>query len=142
MSEILIGSNPDNPHIVGVVNFESSNEEKAKALPEPSGYRILVAIPEQEKEYEGDIGIIKADETLRYDELLTTVLFVVDLGPDCYMDKAKFPTGPWCQKGDFVLTRPNAGSRLLIHGREFRIINDDSVEAVVEDPRGIKRKQY
>lgn len=115
-------------------------EEKAAQLPKPAGYKILCAIPEQEKEYEGDIGIIKADETLRYDELLTTVLFVVDLGPDCYMDKAKFPTGPWCQKGDFVLTRPNAGSRLLIHGREFRIINDDSVEGVVEDPRGIKRK--
>jgi len=115
-------------------------EEKAAQLPKPSGYKILCAIPEQEKEYEGGMGIIKADETLRYDELLTTVLFVVDLGPDCYMDKAKFPTGPWCQKGDFVLTRPNAGSRLLIHGREFRIINDDSVEGVVEDPRGIKRK--
>jgi hypothetical protein len=114
-------------------------EEKAAQLPKPAGYKILCAIPEQEKEYEGDIGIIKADETLRYDELLTTVLFVVDLGPDCYMDKAKFPTGPWCQNGDLVLTRPNAGSRLLIHGREFRIINDDSVEAVVEDPRGIKR---
>ena len=115
-------------------------EEKATQLPKPTGYKILCAIPEQEKEYEGEIGIIKADETLRYDELLTTVLFVVDLGPDCYNDQAKFPTGPWCKKGDFVLTRPNAGSRLLIHGREFRIINDDSVEAVVEDPRGIKRK--
>jgi len=120
--------------------MHKNDEEKATQLPKPTGYKILCAIPEQEKEYEGDIGIIKADETLRYDELLTTVLFVVDLGPDCYADKAKFPTGPWCQKGDFVLTRPNAGSRLLIHGREFRIINDDSVEGVVEDPRGIKRK--
>ena len=120
--------------------MHKKDEEKATQLPKPAGYKILCAIPEQEKEYEGDIGIIKADETLRYDELLTTVLFVVDIGPDCYMDKAKFPTGPWCQKGDFVLTRPNAGSRLLIHGREFRIINDDSVEGVVEDPRGIKRK--
>jgi hypothetical protein len=120
--------------------MHKNDEEKATQLPKPAGYKILCAIPEQEKEYEGDIGIIKADETLRYDELLTTVLFVVDLGPDCYADKVKFPTGPWCQKGDFVLTRPNAGSRLLIHGREFRIINDDSVEGVVEDPRGIKRK--
>jgi hypothetical protein len=120
--------------------MHKDDEEKATQLPKPAGYKILCAIPEQEKEYEGDIGIIKADETLRYDELLTTVLFVVDLGPDCYADKVKFPTGPWCQKGDFVLTRPNAGSRLLIHGREFRIINDDSVEGVVEDPRGIKRK--
>jgi co-chaperonin GroES (HSP10) len=113
-------------------------EEKATQLPKPSGYKILCAIPEQEKEYES--GLIKADETIRHDELLTTVLFVVDMGADCYMDKGKFPTGPWCKKGDFILTRPNAGTRLVIHGREFRIINDDSVEGTVEDPRGIKRK--
>jgi co-chaperonin GroES (HSP10) len=68
------------------------------------------------------------------------VLFVVDMGPDCYKDPERYPTGPWCKKGDFVLVRPNAGTRLVIHDREFRIINDDSVEAVVEDPRGIKRK--
>ena len=118
--------------------LDKSNEQKATQLPKPSGYRILCAIPEQEKEFES--GIAKADETMRYDELLTTVLFVVDLGPDCYADKARFPSGPWCKKGDFVLIRPNAGSRLVIHGREFRIINDDSVEGVVDDPRGIKRK--
>jgi co-chaperonin GroES (HSP10) len=113
-------------------------EEKATQLPKPSGYKILCAIPEQDKEYDG--GIIKADETVRNDELLTTVLFVVELGPDCYLDKVKFPTGPWCKKGDFILIRPHAGSRLVIHGREFRIINDDSVEGVVEDPRGVRRK--
>ena len=54
--------------------------------------------------------------------------------------RSRFPNGPWCKKGDFVLVRPHTGSRLVIHGREFRIINDDSVEAVVDDPRGIKRK--
>ncbi len=118
--------------------LDKSNEEKATQLPKPSGYRILCAIPEVEKEHDG--GILKADETLRYDELLTTVLFVVDLGPDCYKDPVRFPTGAWCKKGDFVLVRPNAGTRLVIHGREFRIINDDSVEGVVDDPRGIKRK--
>lgn len=113
-------------------------EEKARQLPEPKGYRILCAIPEAEKEYES--GLIKADETRRTDELLTTVLFVVKMGPDCYKDTTRFPTGAWCQEGDFVLVRPNAGTRLVIHDREFRIINDDSVEAVVQDPRGIKRK--
>jgi co-chaperonin GroES (HSP10) len=118
--------------------LEKSDEEKATQLPKPSGYRILCAIPEMEKEYES--GIIKADETVRIEETLTTVLFVVDLGPDCYTDKARFPNGPWCKKGDFILTKPYAGSRLVIHGREFRIINDDSIEAVVADPRGIKRK--
>jgi len=118
--------------------LDKSQEEKATQLPRPSGYRILCAIPEQEKEFES--GIAKADETMRIEETLTTVLFVVDLGPDCYADKARFPNGPWCKKGDFVLAKPYSGSRLVIHGREFRIINDDTVEAVVDDPRGIKRK--
>lgn len=118
--------------------MDKSQEEKARQLPQPSGYRLLCAIPEQEKEY--DSGLIKADETIRYEEVLTTVLFVVEMGPDCYKDDKRFPTGPWCKKGDFVLVRPNAGTRLVIHGREFRIINDDSVEGVVQDPRGIKRK--
>jgi co-chaperonin GroES (HSP10) len=112
-------------------------EEKARHLPTPSGYRILCAIPEVEEEYES--GILKADATINYEEKLATVLFVVDLGPDCYQDKTRFPNGPWCKRGDFVIVRPNAGTRLLIHGREFRLINDDSVESVVLDPRGIKR---
>jgi len=122
--------------LAAVLNREA--EDRARQLPEPKGYRILCAIPEAEEKF--DSGIIKSDETRRHDELLSTVLFVVAMGPDCYADKARFPTGPWCQKGDFVLVRPNAGTRIVIHDREFRLINDDSVEAVVQDPRGIKRK--
>lgn len=118
--------------------LNKKSEEKATQLPKPSGYRILCAIPEAEKEF--DNGLAKADETMRNEETLTTVLFVIDLGPDCYMDKVKFPTGPWCKKGDFVLVRPHAGTRLVIHNKEFRIINDDTVEGVVSDPRGIRRK--
>ena len=117
---------------------DATEAEKAAQLPKPSGYRILCAVPEVEKELES--GIIMADEYLRKEELLTTVLFVVDMGPDCYKDESRFPNGPWCKQGDFVLVRPNAGTRLVIDDREFRIINDDSVEAVVQDPRGIKRK--
>jgi co-chaperonin GroES (HSP10) len=119
--------------------IDKSDEEKATQLPKPSGYRILCAIPEAEKEHDGS-GLLKADITLQNEESLTTVLFVVDLGEDCYKDPTRFPTGPWCKKGDFVLVRPHAGTRLVIHGREFRIINDDSVEGVVSDPRGIRRK--
>jgi len=137
MSEILIGSNPDNPQIVGTFNYEAANEEKAKVLPKPSGYHILVAIPEADKEHEG--GILKADTTLAREEILSTVFFVVDMGPDCYKDEKRFPSGPWCKQGDFILARPNTGTRLKIHGREFRIINDDSVEGTVDDPRGITR---
>jgi len=118
--------------------LDTNPSDKATQLPKPSGYRILCAIPEIEKEFES--GIIKAETTVHHEELLTTVLFVVALGPDCYRDKNRFPTGPWCKEGDFILIRPHAGTRLVIHGREFRIINDDSVEGTVDDPRGIKRK--
>jgi len=137
MSEILLATNASNPEVVGSYKFDSSAEEKARQLPQPKGYRILCAIPEVDKEYES--GLVKADQTINFEERLATVLFVVAMGPDCYADKERFPTGPWCQQGDFVIVRPNAGTRLLIHGREFRMINDDSVEAVVQDPRGIKR---
>jgi co-chaperonin GroES (HSP10) len=133
MSELNLSQAVD---LSAVLNKEA--EERASQLPKPQGYRILCAIPEAEEAF--DSGILKSDETRRHDELLTTVLFVVALGPDCYSDKERFPNGAWCKKGDFVLVRPNAGTRLVIHDREFRIINDDSVEAVVEDPRGIKRK--
>ena len=118
--------------------LNKTDEQKATQLPIPSGYKILCAIPEVEKEY--DSGLIKADQTIQTEEVLTTVLFVVALGPDCYTDKERYPSGPWCKVGDFILVRPNSGSRLLIHGKEFRIINEDSVEATVLDPRGIKRK--
>ena len=94
-------------------------------------------MPEIDKEFDG--GLVKADVTISNEEALTTVLFVVKLGPDCYRDVTRFPNGPWCKEGDFVLIRPYTGSRLVIHGREFRIINDDSIEGVVQDPRGIYR---
>jgi len=134
MSEILIGSNPDS---LDATVLPETPEAKEQQLPEPSGYHILVAIPDAEDKY--DSGLYKADITRHHEEVLATVFFVVKMGPDCYLDKKKFPTGPWCHKGDFVLCRPNSGTRMKIHGREFRMINDDSVEGVVQDPRGITR---
>jgi len=129
MSELLIGE--------GATPLPETAEKKAKQIPVPSGFHILCMIPEVEDKF--DNGIIKAETTIFAEERLTTVLFVMDLGPDCYKDQKRFPTGPWCKVGDFVLVRPNTGSRLKIHGREFRIINDDAVEGVVDDPRGIAR---
>ena len=119
------------------VQEEIALEDRAKQVPKPSGYRILCAVPEVDKVTEG--GIELSAEYIKREELLATVLFVVELGDDAYKDERKFPTGPWCKKGDFVIVRPNAGTRLVIHGKDFRMINDDSVEAVVQDPRGIKR---
>ena len=135
MSEILIGTNPDDPDAATVL--PETPEEKARQLPDPSGYRILCGIPKVDDTYES--GIIKSDTTLHHEELLTTVLFVMKMGPDCYKDTSRFPSGPWCKKGDFILVRPHTGTRVKIHGVEFRIINDDSVEGVVQDPRGISR---
>jgi len=129
MSELLIGED--------ATPLPETAEKKAKQIPVPSGFHILCMIPEVEDKF--DNGIIKAETTIFAEERLTTVLFVMDLGPDCYKDQKRFPTGPWCKVGDFVLVRPNTGSRLKIHGREFRIINDDAVEGVVDDPRGVAR---
>ena len=112
-------------------------EQKAKQLPDPKGFRILCVVPEAEDSYES--GIIKADSSRHHEEVLTPTLFVVKLGPDAYKDATRFPSGPSCKEGDFIIVRPNSGTRLKIHGREFRIIKDGSVEAVVQDPRGIAR---
>jgi len=115
-------------------------EQKAKQLPEPVRFHLLCVVPEAMEEFaDSEIGIVKSSQSMHYEEVLTPVLFVVKMGPDAYKDATRFPNGPSCKVGDFVIVRPNSGTRLKIHGREFRIINDDSVEAVVEDPRGITR---
>ena len=117
--------------------LSQSAEEKAKQIPDPVTYHLLCMLPEAKEEYEG--GLLKASQTMQYEELLSPVLFVAKMGPDAFKDEKRFPSGPSCQVGDFVLVRPNSGTRMKIHGTEWRIINDDSVEAVVQDPRGIQR---
>jgi co-chaperonin GroES (HSP10) len=122
----------------GILNKPA--EDKAKQLPEPKRFHMLCVVPEAMEEFaDSEVGLIKSSQVMHYEEVLTPVLFVAKLGPDCYTDTTRFPSGPSCKVGDFVIVRPNSGTRLKIHGREFRIINDDSVEAVVEDPRGITR---
>jgi len=113
-------------------------EDKAKQIPDPVTFHLLCVLPEIDEEY-GDSGLIKSAQAMHFEEILSPVLFVVKMGPDAYKDEKRFPHGPSCKQGDFVLVRPNTGTRIKIHGKEFRIINDDSVEAVVQDPRGITR---
>lgn len=115
--------------------FETA-EQKAQSLPEPKGWRLLCALVEVGDTYAS--GLIKADAVVKTEEITSPVLFVVKVGPTAY-DAEKFPEGPWCKVGDFVITRPYSGTRIMIHGKEFRLINDDQVEATVEDPRGISR---
>jgi co-chaperonin GroES (HSP10) len=107
----------------------------AKQLPEPSGYRILIALPEADEKTEG--GIIKAASLVERESVGSICGFVIKLGPDAYNDERRFPNGPYCEEGDWILMRSYTGTRFLVHGKEFRLINDDSVEAVVQDPRGI-----
>ena len=109
--------------------------DKAKQLPVPKGYKILIALPDIEETTKG--GIIKASETRRVEEVGSIVGFVLEMGDDCYQDKNRFPNGPYCEKGDWIIMRSYSGTRFMVHGKEFRLINDDSVEAVVQDPRGI-----
>jgi len=117
--------------------LSATAEEKAKQVPEPVTYHLLCVLPEANEEYEG--GLLKASQTMHFEELLSPVLFVVKMGPDAFKDEKRFPSGASCKVGDFILVRPNTGTRMKIHGREFRIINDDSVEAVIQDPRGVQR---
>lgn len=135
MSELNLAGAVD---LSGLLNKPA--EDKAKQLPEPKRFHVLCVVPEAMEQYaDSEVGLIKSSQAMYHEEVLTSVLFVVKLGPDAYRDETRFPSGPSCKEGDFVIVRPNSGTRLKIHGREFRIINDDSVEAVVEDPRGISR---
>lgn len=136
MSNINIGQAVDLSEMVADAK-KFGDAEKAAQLPEPKGYRILCAVPDASDTYES--GLAKASDTKRIEENGTVVLFVLKMGDLCYKEEAKFPTGAWCKEGDFVLTRAYAGTRFKIHGREFRIINDDTVEGVVADPRGYSR---
>lgn len=132
MSELLISQDG-----VNATELPQTPEEKARQVPDPVSYYLLCVLPDIDEEYES--GLVKAGQTIHYEEVLSPVLFVVKMGPDAYKDLKRFPNGPSCKVGDFVLVRPNTGTRIKIHGKEFRIINDDSVEAVVQDPRGISR---
>ena len=117
--------------------LNKAEEEKARQVPDPATYHLLCMLPQAKEEYEG--GLLKASQTMQFEELLSPVLFVAKVGPDAFKDEKRFPSGPSCKVGDFVLVRPNSGTRMKIHGTEWRLINDDSVEAVVQDPRGIQR---
>lgn len=115
-------------------------EQKATMLPEPTGWKILCVVPDVDEKIAGtSLDLVRDTQSMRQEEHATTVLFVLKVGPDAYKDKSKFPTGAWCKEGDFVLTRTYSGTRFKIYGKEFRLLNDDQIDAVVQDPRGLTR---
>tara|TARA_R100001224_G_C3966711_1_gene131050 strand:- start:334 stop:705 length:372 start_codon:yes stop_codon:yes gene_type:complete len=112
-------------------------DRKASQIPEPCGFKLLIVIPEKETKTEG--GVLLPEDTRRREEAASLIGMVMKVGPDAYRDENRFPTGPWCKEGDFIVMRSYSGTRMVIHGQEFRLINDDSIEAVVDDPRGVSK---
>lgn len=126
------------PMLVDEAVAPAEEELKAKQLPSPTGYKILCVVPKIEAKFDGT-SLVRPDTVIDQERLATVVLFVVKMGPDAYKDKERYPSGPWCKEGDFVLVRQYSGTRMRIYDKEFRLINEDMVEAVVQDPRGISR---
>jgi co-chaperonin GroES (HSP10) len=122
--------------MIEAVNAVSDADIEAQ-LPTPVGYRLLIALPKIEEAFES--GIVKADRTIHEERVLSVVGAVIDMGDQAYADTSRFPTGPWCKVGDFVMFRANTGTRFRVNGVEYRLMNDDSIEAVVADPRGVTR---
>ena len=113
------------------------DEHLMAKLPEPKGYKILIAIPELDGKTEG--GVFMPDSIKAMEETASIIGYVISVGKEAYTDKGRFPNGPWCAEGDFIIFRSYSGTRFKVSGKEFRIINDDTVEAVVADPRGYTR---
>ena len=140
MSSINLGLAKDLSEMVSDAR-EFGDAEKAAQLPEPKGWSILCAVPNAEADFElgNGLKLAKDESTKRVEENATVILFVLRLGDLCYKDENKFPTGPWCKEGDFILVRAYSGTRFKVHNREFRVINVDTVVGVVQDPRGYSR---
>ena len=115
-----------------------TEEEFEAQIPVPVGYRVLIAMPHVEETF-GGTDLLKSVTTKNHEQVMSIIGLVLDMGEQAYSDADRFPTGPWCKQGDYVMFRANTGTRFSIDGKEYRLMNDDSIEAVVPDPRGIER---
>jgi co-chaperonin GroES (HSP10) len=144
MSELVLEPGqfalPEAIQPVDVPDEGADDITKATMLPVPTGWKILCAVPPVSEKIAGtELDLVRDTATMRQEESATTVLFVLKVGPDAYKDQTKFPGGPWCKEGDFVLVRTYSGTRFKIFGKEFRLLHDDQIDAVVQDPRGLTR---
>jgi len=115
-----------------------TDDEIEAQLPKPVGYRVLVALPKIEDTFEGT-NVLKTETAKRHDHIMSIMGLVVDMGDEAYSDADRFPTGAWCEPGDYVMFRANTGTRFTVNGLEYRLMNDDSIEATIADPTGIQR---
>lgn len=126
---------------IGAIDREATEKAVTEIdplkMPQPTGYKILITLPKVADQL-GDSGLVLADSTKRVEETASCLGFVLKLGPAAYKGE-KFADGPWCEEGDFIIMRNYSGTRFKIFGQEFRLIDDDMVEAVVDDPRGYTR---
>lgn len=126
---------------MSVVEYEDNVDEQLRTigdrLPKPVGYKMLLALPEAKETTEA--GLFIPDERRTSETTASILGCVIAQGSSCYKDAEKFPDGAWCKVGDWVMMKSYSGTRFRIGDNEFRLINDDSIDAVVDDPRGIKR---
>lgn len=121
-----------------IASSERAQATLEKAIPKPTGYHILIALPNVEETF-GESGLMKADKTVRDEYILSTIGLVLDMGCQAYNDKERFSTGAWCKPGDYVMFRANTGTRFKIGRQEYRLMNDDSIQAIVPNPKAISR---
>jgi len=115
-------------------SFEALQNKETTKLPTPTGWRMLILPFKIGQKTKG--GLVLADETIERSQVASTCGLVLKTGPHCY-DKEKFPEGPWCKEGDWVIFARYAGSRILIDGGEVRLLNDDEILATIDNPEDI-----
>ena len=118
-----------------VEGYERLKKKESTKLPKPTGWRMLVLPFKMPEKTRG--GLYLGQETLERQQVASTCGLVLAQGPDCYNDKERYPDGPWCKKGDWVIFARYAGSRIQIDGGEVRLLNDDEVLASIDNPEDI-----
>ena len=121
-------------HVWDTKTPEKQKKELEK-VPQPTGWRMTLYPLKLESKTSG--GLHLTDDTVEQSQIATNVCKVLKMGSSCYKDKERFPDGPWCKEGNWVLITRYAGSRIRIEGGELRIVNDDEILAVIDDPRDI-----
>ena len=126
-----------NKELIGVKKSEPKKEvtKDSTKLPQPTGWRIIVLPFKMDEKTQG--GVLITESALERQQVASQCGLVLAMGPQCYKDKERYPTGPWCKVNDWVVFARYAGSRINIEGGEIRLLNDDEILATVKDPKDI-----
>jgi chaperonin GroES len=116
-------------------SYERLKSKESNKLPRPTGWRILILPFKMPEKTKG--GIFLAQDAIERQQVGSNCGLVLEMGPHCYDDKKRYPEGPWCKKGDWVIFAKYAGSRIQIDGGEVRLLNDDEVLAKIDNPEDI-----